>query len=551
MSASTYPAWVFDGSQIDDPFGFGEQAVQFLRSLSHPQSTLPGLAFQLDPWLERIVRRIYGPRHPDGKRIVKDVWLQVPRGNRKTSTAAALALLHLLGPEAVPQGQAYFCAADRKQAEIGFLEALGIIRADKNLSDVVSVNNPKIGTKSIQSHLDGSILETTTSDGDKFHGTSPTFVMCDEVHIWKNRKLWEAMYSGRRKRGALFVTCTTAGRGRHGFAYDRYSMFRDIALGKIVNPSKLPIIFEPEEGDDWLDESVWHKVNPGMRYGYPLLDEVRDDAITAQHDPIERYAFRQLALNEWLGNSTSPLFNFDEYDAGAFEVELDKNGQPVDYETDLEEFPCYLGVDYAQSGDLAAIVAAWRHDGGKHEGQITIKPWFFVQAEGLEERERLEQVPYRQWVKDGHLIEVPGPVVTQEAVAEVIKEICARHDVRQVRYDPWRFRATAAELLSDGVPMVEMRQGSATMGPANGELIRAVNGRLIRHDGHPILRNHFDGVAAVTNKAGMIWLDKADQKRGHIDGAVAASMAVSSAITDHDQGGLYSRDDIFDLLKAA
>ena len=24
----------------------------------------------------------------------------------------------------------------------------------------------------------------------------------------------------------------------------------------------LPIIFEPEEGDDWLDETVWHKVNP-------------------------------------------------------------------------------------------------------------------------------------------------------------------------------------------------------------------------------------------------------------------------------------------------
>lgn len=48
-----------------------------------------------------------------------------------------------------------------------------------------------------------------------------------------------------------------------------------------------------------------------------------------------------------------------------------------------------------------------------------------------------------------------------------------------------------------------------------------------------------------------LWMSKADQKRGHIDGAVAASMAVSNAITDKDQGGLYSRDDIFDLLDAA
>ncbi|AGT09273.1 terminase large subunit [Paracoccus aminophilus] len=550
MSKSTYPHWIFDGSEIPDPFGYGEQAVQFLRSLSHPQSALPGNAFQLDEWQERIVRRIYGPRHPDGSRIVKDVWLEVPRGNRKTSLAAAFSLLHLLGPEAVPQGQAYFCASDRKQAEIGFLEAMGIIRADSNLAQAVRINNPQIGTKSAKSLIDGTKLETTTADGDSYQGRTPTFVMCDEVHVWKNRKLWDSMWQGRRKRGALFITTTTAGRGRHGFAYDRYSLFRDIALGKINNPTKLPIIFEPEEGDDWLDEKVWHKVNPGMRYGYPILDEMRDDAITAQHDPIEGYEFRQMALNEWLGNSTSPLFNFDEYDAGAFTAEIGKDGKPVDYETDLEDCPCYLGVDYAQTGDLACIVAAWRHEGGVHDGKITIKPWFFVQSERLEDRERLEQVPYRQWVKDGQLIVVPGPMVTQQAVAEVVREISARHDVRRVGYDPYGFRAMATELLSEGIHMVEMKQSIAIMGPANGELIRAVNGRLIRHTNHPILRHHFDGVAAVVNDTGVVWMSKADKKRGHIDGAVAASMAVSGAVTDKDQGSYYSRDDVLGLLVA-
>lgn len=548
---STFPAWIYDNSPIPDPFGYGQRAVDFLRRLRHPASTAPKNAFQLDPWLERVVRRIYGPRHPDGSRIVKEVWHQVPRGNRKTSIAAALALLHLIGPERVPAGQVIFAASDRAQAGIGFTEAANIIRQDKRLMNVTSIYDPHAGIKTIKSALDGSTLKAVSSDGKAQHGTTPTFVLADEIHVWPNRDLWEALRSGMTKRaGGLWVTATTAGRGREGLAYDRYSYMRKIAMGEVVNPSILPIIFEPEEGDDWLDETTWHKVNPGLRYGYPILDELRAKAAEVKDNPIEAYSFRQFALNEWLGNSTAPLFNFDEYDAGAFDVALGADSKPVDYETDLEEHPCYLGVDYAQSGDLACIVAAWRHEGGKHDGQITIKPWFFVQAEGLEDRERLEQVPYRQWVKDGLLIEVPGPVVTQQAVAEVIHEICARHDVRQVRYDPWKFRATAAELLADGVPMVEMRQGSATMGPANGELIRAVNGRLIRHAGHPILRAHFDGVAAVVNRSGMIWMDKADQKRGHIDGAIAASMAVSSAITDHDQGGLYDRDDILGLLVA-
>jgi len=103
---TTHPHWLFDGSPIDDPFGHGERAVEFLRRLKHPKSTLPKRAFQLDPWQERIVRRIYGPRHPNGSRIVKTVVLLLPRGNRKTSLAAGLSLLHTIGPERVRGGEA-------------------------------------------------------------------------------------------------------------------------------------------------------------------------------------------------------------------------------------------------------------------------------------------------------------------------------------------------------------------------------------------------------------------------------------------------------------
>ena len=32
MTRSTYPAWLFDNSPIDDPLGYGERAVRFLRA---------------------------------------------------------------------------------------------------------------------------------------------------------------------------------------------------------------------------------------------------------------------------------------------------------------------------------------------------------------------------------------------------------------------------------------------------------------------------------------------------------------------------------------
>ena len=131
MTRSTFPDWIYDGSEIADPLGFGERAVKFLRMLRHPKS---GKAFQLDPWQERIVRRIYGPRHEDGTRIVKTVVALVPRGNRKTSLMAALQALHTVGPEAVPGGEVISAASDRKQARIAYEELRGLMGAHPKIA---------------------------------------------------------------------------------------------------------------------------------------------------------------------------------------------------------------------------------------------------------------------------------------------------------------------------------------------------------------------------------------------------------------------------------
>lgn len=535
--AGTYPEWLFDGSPIPDPLGHGDRAVRFLRALKHPASTAPGNGFQLTGWQERIVRAIYGPRHPDGTRIVTDVFLLIPRGNRKTSLAAALALLHLLGPERLPGGQIIFAAADREQAGIGFREAAEIVRMGKSLTRATRIYDAFNSAKMIRSELDGSTLKAIASDGRAQHGTTPSFVLVDEIHAWRasGRDLWEALQSGMAKRpGGLTVIATTAGRGREGLAAERYAYARKVALGEVNDPAFLPILFEPQEGDDWTDEAVWHRLNPGLSCGFHDLAKLRIDAKRALDDPAKMYEFRQFHLNEWFGNSRDPLFNFQTYDAGAY---------PATDPDKLEELPCYLGVDYAASGDLAAIVAAWVHE----DGRVEIKPWFFVAGEGLEERQRLEDLPYRRWIDEGLITECPGAVIPQETVADQITELCASFDVRQVRFDPWHFRRTSTELTGEGVPMVEMRQGPATMGPANAELVRAVNSGLIRHDGNEVLRNHFAGVAAVRKDSGLIWLSKADPKRGHIDGAVAASMAVSSALAADNAKSRYSDPDVLGL----
>ncbi len=528
MTKSTFPHWIYDDSLIPDPLAYGQEAVDFLRMLKHPASTAPKSAFQLHDWQERIVRRIYGPRDEDGERIVREVFFFIPRGNRKTSLTAALALLHLLGPEAVPAGQIIFAASDREQAGIGFTEAASIVEMDKRLVGATRIYDPHAGIRTIKSRLDGSTLKAVSSDGKAQHGTTPTFVLADEIHVWKGRDLWEALQSGMSKRkGGLTVVATTAGRGNEGLAAERYQYARRVALGEIDNPAFLPIMFEIGSGEDWRDEAVWHRYNPGLKHGFHDIKKLRSDAEEAKANPAKAFEFQQFHLNRWFGTSRDPLFDMATYDAGKIALDF----------ADLEQLPCFIGVDMSVNGDLTAVVAAWRHD----DGRITVHPWFFVPGEDLKARADRDGVPYEQWRDEKLITVIDGPVIEPTEVEKHIRELCATYDVREIAFDPHLARMTMQRLHDDGLPAVEFRQGPLTMGPAIGVLERVVNGRGLRHNGHPVLRHHFDSVVASRNDTGLVRMHKG-KKTDRIDGAVAAVMAVSRAAANENRKSFLDMD---------
>ncbi|SLN62236.1 Phage Terminase [Roseovarius litorisediminis] len=526
-NASAYPDWIYDDSPIPDPMGYGERAVQFLRRLRHPNSDAPRRAFQLAPFQERIVRRIYGPRHTNGRRIVQNVFLLVPRGNRKTSLAAALALLHTIGPEHVPAGQVIFAAADREQAGIGFREAANVIREDKRLIAATRIYDAFNSAKQIVFNPAKVTLRAISSDGGAAHGLTPTFTLIDEIHIWKGRDLWEALRSGAAKvDDSLTVIATTAGRGAETLAAEQYEYARRVALGEISNPAYLPILFAADSDEDWQDEDVWHRVNPGLPHGFPSLQGMRALAKEAEHRPADRHAFLQFNLNVWQANSRDPLFDMATYDHRTFDLNL----------AEMEGLPCYLGVDMSISGDLTAIVAAWRHD----DGQITIYPWFFVPGEDLKGRSDRDGLPYEVWRDEGLINVIPGPIIDPTMVEDTIRELCATYDVEEIAFDPHLARATMQRLYDDGLPTVEFRQTPLNMGVAAGDLERTVNGELIRHSGHAALRQHFDSVVASRNQTTGLTRMHKSKKTDRIDGAIASAMAVSRACAGETNKSQYS-----------
>jgi phage terminase large subunit-like protein len=253
-----------------------------------------------------------------------------------------------------------------------------------------------------------------------------------------------------------------------------------------------------------------------MAHGYPDLVGLRQLAREASLRPSDREAFRQLHLNIWLDHSADPFVDMTVYDEGCGEVDLDT--------FEAEQTPCWLGVDLSSNSDLTAVVACW----GDSERGYAVAPWFFCPEDNLQRRADRDRVPYPRWKEEGFIIPTPGNVVDFRAVEDQIRELCARFNVREIAFDPHLARNMLNNLLEDGLPAVEMRQGWVTMAPAIKELERAIIGRRLLHGGHPVLRWNFDNIAVETDKAGNRAFHKGKSK-DRIDGAVACAMAVGRA----------------------
>lgn len=528
---STYPDWLFDGSEIDDPLGHGGRAVRFLRAMKHPKSGKPNKALALDPWQERLVKRIYGTRNPDGTRTIKTVVLLLGRGNRKTSLAGALSVLHCVGPEHIPAGECILAASDRKQAGYAFAEAASIIRENRHLAAATRIYDAHNSVKKIVFKKDNSFLEAISGDAGTQHGRTPSFVCIDELHTFGSAgaELWKALKSAMPKtKGSLMVIATTAGRGQDNIAWEIIDRARKVASGEINDPTLLPILFETDADADWRDESLWYRVNPGLSLGYQDIDGLRQLASEAETSPTARDMFRQYNLGVWLDNSTSPFVDMGTYSEGS---------APIDYEA-LVGRPVWVGVDMSKTTDLSAVVACFR-DGDTY----TVLPHFFCPEDDIRKRGDVDGVDYVRWSKEGHLTATPGNVIDNGAVAGYIRELCGRFDVREIAFDATYAQAVMAPLVEEGLPVITMQQGWVTQSPALNTLEAAIISGKFRHGGHPVLRWNFSNIAIKSDTNGNRTIHKG-KSTDRIDGASATWMAVSRAAAGEGYASFLDNPDV-------
>jgi phage terminase large subunit-like protein len=202
----------------------------------------------------------------------------------------------------------------------------------------------------------------------------------------------------------------------------------------------------------------------------------------------------------------------------------ENGGEPAAL-TGVESFG---GLDLSAASDLTAYVrVAWIN------GDLHVRPQFWLPKQGLLEKARADRVPYDIWERDGFLSATPGATVDYDYVAPfLLAEL--RSGVTRLAFDRWNMRflrpaldragATEADLAK----MVEFGQGFQSMSPALRSLDTVLlNGRM-RHGNHPVLTMCAANAVVKSDPAGNRKLVKLQSNR-RIDGMVALAMAVATA----------------------
>jgi phage terminase large subunit-like protein len=522
--SATSNDWIFDNSNIPDPHGKGERAVKFIKALKHPKSTAKGRAFQLDYWQERIIRRVYGDTLPDGTRRIKTVFALIPRGNRKTTLGAAIEMLHLVGPERIPRSQCISAAVDRDQARIALEEMTGIIGAHPRLAEAMQIQDTK---SRITHRKSGCQYRAMSADAATAHGRTPVFALVDELHAWKKRDLWDAIKTGLVKTpGSLLVVTTTAGVGRTNLAWDMFSYARQVAAGTIVDEAFLPILFEALPDEDWRDEAVWHRVNPGLSCDppYPDLVGLRQLVREAEHRPADREMFRQLNLNVWRDGAANPEWSLDIWDECSGEFELSA----------LKGKRAWLAVDLSKRIDLSAVAACIELE----DGEFALHVQSFAPEEGIRKRADNDGAPYAEWRDGGFITACPGDIVDRGFIEAHIRSLAETLDVQEVAFDPYLAREIMENLEADGIPVAAFAQTLANYAKPVDVFETLMLTRKIRHAGNPVLRWAISNVVMMSDQSGNRRPNKS-KAADRIDPAVAAIMACGRAVASASGLSMY------------
>ena len=532
----------YDPFAHDGPYEFVPERAQrlidfFQEELEFVEGGCAGQPFMLEPWEAAIGANAFGWVNVEtGFRRYREVFIYVARKNGKTPFAAGLGLYATCADNEVG-AQNYCVAGKRDQAGLVYRHADLMKRRNPGMSRILRSNKV---SQSITYELFGNVLTTIPSDDRTAHGFNVHFVVIDELHTQRDRKLVDAMITGTASRDQpMIVYITTADYKRESICNEKYEYACRVRDGIIDDDSFLPVIYEALPEDDWTDPAVWAKANPNLGVSVKE-DYLARECKRAQESPSYENTFKRLHLNIRTEQDVRWL-QMDRWDlCGSYKGLSDPWQIRLAMLEDFKHMRCWAGLDMATRNDLAALSLVF-YDPESRDYHVL--PWFWVPEENAEKRAREDRVDYPKWIKQGYVTATAGDVIDFARIRDDIYSLASDYEIMQIGVDPWNSQQLQQELKSAGFDVVAYIQSIPHLtGPTKELEALMLDGRL-HHGGNPVLRWMASNATVWKNSNEDIRPDK-KRSTDRIDGIVATIMGIGLIlIQEKEQPSVYSAGD--------
>ena len=499
--------YVFDRKRAEKPIEFIE------RFCKHSKGEWAGQPLRLELFQKAFISALFGfVDKKTGYRKYRETLLYVARKNGKSVLLSGIALYMLIADNE-PGAEVYSVASKKDQAKIIFSETYNMVRQSPDLLQVVSKRK-----SDLYFNLTFSKFQPLGKNSDTLDGLNSSLVIIDELHSIKDRNLYEVMkQSQSARRQPLLVMITTAGTIRECIFDDMYKYACGVCDGTIEDPHFLPILYELDAKEEWLDPMKWEKANPGLNH-IKKLDDLISKVARAKQSPrdltgvlVKDFNVIQTVASTWL--------TFDDVNnTETFSLERFKG------------YYCIGGADLSRSGDLTAATLLFMDKTEKRY----VTQMYFLPKDNFEQRVHDEKIPYDKWHEAGLLRLCEGNSINYSDVTAWFMEMVQKYDVTPawIYYDPYSAAYWVQEMQSNGFNMVKCYQGVKTLSLPMQQLGQDLAAKKINYNNNPLLKWCITNTGVKTDVNGNIQPIKATSPKYRIDG-LASLLDAYVGLLDH------------------
>lgn len=449
----------------------------FEKIIKHSKGKLANQPFLLHPFQKFFLFNVFGWYFTDGRRRFTESFLEVARKNGKTAFASGIEIF-MAGFDGEQGPEIYSAATKRDQAKIVWEQAVQFIKKSPELR--------ALGFRTWKGHIENisnfGTIKPLSRDYDSLDGLNPSGAVIDEYHAFADNGLVEVLQSGMGARqNPHMMFTTTAGVNSFGPCKLFHEMCKSVLNGTIDNERLFIMIFELDEGDDWMDEDNWVKANPGLREidGVPgsniiNIDFLRREMEKAKNMPVLENGFKTKNLNMWISSFDANWISKEVFDLG---------NDPINYEN--LKAKTYMAIDLSAREDLTAV--AMISDPDENE-VFDLDVMCFMPEESIARREKQDRVPYRKWAAEGFLIITQGTYVDYNVIKRYIhNKLDEGYNIQTIQFDKWNATQIMNDMYADGFSVDTFSQQIGVISEPTKKLDLQLLSGKIRHGGNPVL----------------------------------------------------------------